>query len=241
MPTYPTQRPDLLKAVRDAAQAKIKTGGFADAKASKEEIERIGGEIARMHGGVISDAPIKSDERASQKVAMDYGGDWHSIKDLARMTIVVPTTSAIAQVVAQLRNRFTASQGRGLLQIKEVTPDQDPCGYSSTTVFVRTSNGRFGEIQVNLPEIIYAKQSADSVKKLIGESMYMTIKGKYQLEGGLGHALYEVYRVAPGTEKAKQAAELSKAYYAYFRRGGANPLEASRILEAVRGMNLPHA
>lgn len=223
----------FLKSVKDAAQSRIKAGVFADAAASKTEIEQVGQTIAAKYRGVISAAPIKSEERATQKVGMDYDGDWHSIKDLARMAIVVPTLSDCRGVLADLKRAFTASQGRGLIQGKEVTPDADPCGYSSTTVFVRTSNGRPAEIQINVPEIIYAKQSEDSVRRILGPQWFMNIKMKYQLDGGLGHALYEIYRVAPGSSRGLAAAALSKSYYAFFRQRIPSPGGASGLRKAL--------
>ncbi|MBK1838869.1 hypothetical protein JHL17_15730 [Azospirillum sp. YIM B02556] len=69
-------------------------GRLTDAAASKAEIEQIGRAIAAKYRGGVSAAPIKSDERVSEKVGTDYDGDWHSIKDLARMTIIVPTLAA---------------------------------------------------------------------------------------------------------------------------------------------------
>jgi hypothetical protein len=210
-------RAAFLKDIKDAAQSRIKTNAFAGAAAAKAEIEQVGLAIATKYRGVVSTAPIKSEERASQKVSLDYDGDWYSIKDLARMTIVVPTLATCRSVLVDLKQSFTASQGRGIIQVKDVSADADPCGYSSTTVFVRTSNGWPAEIQINVPEIIYAKQSEDSVRRILGVRWFMNIKMKYQLDGGLGHALYEIYRVAPGSEQGQAAAALSRSYYNYFR------------------------
>ncbi|SMF91203.1 hypothetical protein SAMN02982917_0152 [Azospirillum oryzae] len=228
----------FLNSIRDAAQSRIKTGVFADAAASKAEIEQVGQSIAAKYRGVISAAPIKSEERASQKVGMDYDGDWHSIKDLARMTIIVPTLADCRSVLVDLKRAFTASQGRGLIQVKEVGADADPCGYSSTTVFVRTSNGRPAEIQINVPEIIYAKQSEESVRRILGPVRFMNIKMKYQLDGGLGHALYEIYRVAPASSRGQSAAALSRSYYAFFRQTVPSPAAASGLRKALMDLGV---
>ncbi|WP_109108868.1 hypothetical protein [Azospirillum sp. TSO35-2] len=228
----------FLNRIKDAAQSRIKAGAFADAEASKAEIEQVGQGIAAKHRGVISAAPIKSMDRASQKVGIDYDGDWHSIKDLARMTIVVPTLSDCRSVLVDLKRAFTASQGRGIIQVKEVTADADPCGYSSTTVFVRTSNGRPAEIQINVPEIIYAKQSEDSVRRILGPQWFMNIKMKYQLDGGLGHALYEIHRVAPGSSRAQSAAALSRSYYAFFRQRVPSPSAAAGLRKALQDLGV---
>lgn len=236
----PTDRASFLSSIKGAAQTRIKAGAFAAAEGSKAEIEALGGAIAKKYGGVISSAPVKSMERASEKVGADYGGDWYGIKDLARMTIVVPTISSVRNVLVDLQNTFRASNGRGIIQVKEVTGDMDPCGYSSTTVFVRTSNDRPAEVQINIPEIIYAKQGEDSVKRILGQQWYINIKMKYGLVGGMGHALYEVYRVAPGSPRAQAAASLSKAYYAYFRSGMPNPAVAKGLAEQLRSFGPVH-
>jgi hypothetical protein len=227
---------DLLRSVREKAQARIKGSMFADAEASKAEIEKVGGAIAARYDGFVSQAPLKSEERASQKVAMDYEGDWYGIKDLARMTIIVPTLAQCRQVLEDIRREFTASKRRGLLQVKEVLPEGDPCGYSSLTVFVRTSNERAAEIQINIPEIIYAKQSESSVTRILGTDGYLRIKGKYQLEGGLGHVLYEIYRVSPASADGMEAAEVSKHYYAYFRAGVPDIALRGALTTAIDGL-----
>jgi hypothetical protein len=211
----------LLKDLRLAAGARIKAATYADAARSKEEIDAVAAEIARFRGGFVSTAPLKSDERATQKVTLDYRGDWHQIKDIARLTIIVPTAAACTAVVNMIQYRyFIASKGRGVLDIKIVDPERDPCGYSSTTVFVRASTGRIAEIQVNIPEIIYAKQSESSVVRTITRARYDAIKTRFQLEGGLGHHLYELVRAPTGGLNTKAVQDLSKDYYKYFRGGG---------------------
>jgi hypothetical protein len=60
------------------------------------------------------------------------------------------------------------------------------------------------------------------------------IKGRYRIDGGLGHGLYEIYRVAPASVKARQAALISKSYFNYLR-GFPNPMvyqELQRELSA---------
>lgn len=228
----------LLKDIKTKAQKKIHDDVFRDAEASKAEIEAVGEVIAKKYGGFISRAPLKSEERAGVKVASDYEGDWHGIKDLARMTLIVPTMNDCRCVLMDIGKEFTAAKKRGVIQIKEVSPDADPCGYSSITVFVRTSNGRAAEIQINMPTIIYAKQSEESVKRSIGDRNYLNIKMKYNLQGGLGHLFYEIYRVkGPDWELA---AELSKKYYAFFRSMVPNIAERQALESGVAALRARH-
>lgn len=243
MATPQTGRQTLLKDLTARAQGRIRTGAFSAAAESREEIATIGRAIADRFRGWAAIPDIKGEARASQKVGSDYGGDWMSIRDLARMTIIVPSVAECRMVVEELKRTFSAANKRGILQIKDVNPTQDPCGYSSMTVFVRTSNDRPAEIQVNTPEMIYAKQSEGTVKGILGTQAYMGIKGKYQLEGGLGHALYDVYRVAPGSSAGLASAALSKRYYNYFRAGAANLRERDSIRAALadlRGQGVGH-
>ena len=104
-------RAGFLKSIKDAAQVRIKLVVFTDATASKAEIEQVGRAIAAKYRGGVSTTPIKSDERTSEKDGTDYDGDWHSIKDLARMTIIVPTLANCRSVLADLKNAFTTPQG----------------------------------------------------------------------------------------------------------------------------------
>ena len=207
----------LLDEVREKAQGKIKDAVFRDAEASAKELAAFGELMAQKYGAIIARAPTKSEERASQKVASDYGGDWHQLKDVSRMTVIVPTLDICKSVVIEIHNYFRGNRGGSVMQVKDVSGSQDPCGYSSTTVFVRTKAGRPAEIQVNIPQIIYAKQGELSFIKTCGASTFLKIKATYQIEGGLGHALYEIYRVAPMTPAGLGAAALSRSYYEYFR------------------------
>lgn len=232
-------RKALLKDVRFAARERIKTGAFADATDSKDEIELAAAEIARFRGGFVSIAPLKSEERASQKVALDYRGDWHQIKDIARLTIIVPTLSAVTAVMNMIQYRyFVASKGRGVVDIKIIDPERDPCGYSSTTVFVRTTNGRVAEIQINVPEVIYAKQSQSSVVRTISQARYDAIRNRFQLEGGLGHHLYELFRAPKPGQNTKEIQDVSKEYYKYFRGGGFDRVKRDMIRARLQALGL---
>jgi len=171
------------------AQQRIKASVMASAQDTHAEITRIGNEIAKKLNGLVSEGPTKTLERATQKVSNDYEGDWYSIKDVARITIIVPSQALCDIALRELHARCTASKGLGVLQTKIVDPGQDECGYSGSTVFVRASNGRFEEIQVNSPQMVYAKENPEKAKKVLGQVAYLKIALKYQLPGGLGHKL----------------------------------------------------
>jgi hypothetical protein len=109
---------------------------------------------------------------------------------------------------------------------------QDPCGYSGLNFVVRLANERPGEIQVNIPEMIYGKEKEKVAREAVGDALYIGIRNKFRIEGGLGHSLYEIYRVAPAGYIGRLAAQISRSYYAYLR-GYPDMRQLSRLKEAV--------
>ena len=109
---------------------------MASAKDTHAEITKIGNEIAKKLNGLVSEGPTKTLERATEKVSNDYEGDWYSIKDVARITIIVPSQALCDVALRELQARCSASNGLGVLQTKIVDPHQDACGYSGATVFL---------------------------------------------------------------------------------------------------------
>ena len=92
---------------------------------------------------------------------------------------------------------------------------QDPCGYSGLNFVVRLPDERPGEIQVNIPEMIYGKEKEEVARDAIGVE---TLDPEQVPDrGGLGHSLYEIYRVAPAGYIGRLAAMVSRSYYAYLR------------------------
>jgi hypothetical protein len=51
----------------------------------------------------------------------------------------------------------------------------------------------------------------------VGRTKFFEIKSRYRIEGGRGHGLYEIYRVARETVEGKHAALISKHYFNYLR------------------------
>jgi len=121
---------------------------YAKAPAAKLEIDTIADEIAEMFGGQVAKAPIKSQDRATQKIMNDYDGDATKIKDLARNTIIVSPEKMDA-VAAELAKRGA--------NVKVINGTTDPLGYSGVNSTIKTQAGIFGEVQVNTPAMIYAR------------------------------------------------------------------------------------
>ncbi len=185
---------------------------YKKAPAAKIELDNLATKIADESGGTVAKAPLKSMERAQQKIDSDYGGDPTKIKDIVRNTIVVPEDQ-IPTVTAKLQDAGAA--------VKVKTADADPLGYSGVNTTLKTSNGLTGEIQVNSPEIIYAKGPPEVAKSILGEDGFNAMQERTGLPSGAGHDLYEQWRVLPEeSPEAKALAQQSRDYYNAIRSGG---------------------
>lgn len=53
--------------------------------------------------------------------------------------------------------------------IKEITPTKESLGYSGVNGTMKTASGLTGEIQVNSPEMIYAKETPANARAILGD------------------------------------------------------------------------
>lgn len=212
-----TNRPEFLSQLRNKAQQGIARRLFADANETDAELRALGTEIASKCGATPIFGPVKEQGRAEQKVQGDYGGDWYDLKDAVRMTIVAPNPISLKQVQGMIRAQCVARNGFSLLKDIEVFAHTSACGYSGLNFVISMSNHRPAEIQANIPEVMYGQMSEKLFRETIGPVKLNEIKGRYRIDGGLGHGLYEIFRVAPTGVKARQAALLSKSYFNYLR------------------------
>ncbi|WP_226648011.1 hypothetical protein [Microbulbifer variabilis] len=182
---------------------------YSMAPAAKIEIDNLADVIAAMNGGRVAKVPIKSKDRARIKIINDYGGDPTRITDLARNTIIVPKDN-IKAVVGMLQSKGAT------LKITDGT--LDPLGYSGVNSKIKTKVGLIAEIQVNSPEMIYAKESPEIAKDLLGEDVYDSIASKSPTKGGKGHELYEKWRSLDEDDPHRKDLEVeSKMYYESIR------------------------
>ena len=174
---------------------------YGKAPAAKAEIDAVADGLAAKHGGRVAKAPIKS-------------RDPTKIKDLARNTIIVEGDK-VNTVAAELANRGA--------KVKVIDGNADPLGYSGVNSTMNTKAGIPGEIQVNSPEMIYAKESEDMARILLGNDTYDAVAAKAGVPGGQGHKYYEDWRVLdPKSPEAQAIAEKSRAYYDAVRKGNGN-------------------
>jgi len=184
------------------------------AKEAGGEVDKLGKDLASKYGGVVTPLNYKSEESITRKVDNDYGGNVNELKDSVRNTVIIDNEQGIKGAIKDL------ADNPNTLRVKVQSADSDPLGYSGTIANVKMSNGLIGEVQVNSAKMIYAKEPAASAKAILGNDKYNQIAKQTGKEGGLGHKLYEEYRILDPKKDAAKMAEIankSKEYYKNFR------------------------
>jgi hypothetical protein len=220
---------------------------FAEHAAAEAECHAFGQKVADACNCELIKGPLKTLVRANEKVAKDYQGkgDWSLVKDLVRMTILARRSSLLPGVAKQIR--AMATHPWCILKDEEARAYSDPCGYSGLNfVLQRNRAGSVGltklgqprvspppdakgisnaqwaktvrmEIQANVPEVIYGKESEVDFVKALGRKLFDEIKSDCKIVGGLGHVLYEISTKAGSSQTQQTAKSLSKRYYKYLR------------------------
>lgn len=152
---------------------------------------------------------IKSESRILEKAISDYRGDVAQVADIIRNTFIVPAED-IQRVLAAVQDEFTVIKYK--LQHSNM-------GYSGHLFQVWAKDGIKAEIQVNTPQMIYAKEPA--AKTILGDKLYRQIRKESGLQCGLGHKYYEEYRIMSKAEqqsaKGRELLKLSQEYYERIR------------------------
>jgi hypothetical protein len=184
------------------------------AKAAGGEVDKLGKDLASKYGGAVTPLNYKSEESITRKVNNDYGGNVNELKDSVRNTVIIDNEQGLQSAIKDL------ADNPNTLRVKVQSSDSDPLGYSGTIANVKMSNGLIGEVQLNSAKMIYAKERPEDAKRILGDAKYNQISKQTGKEGGLGHKLYEEYRMLdPKKDAAKMAqiANKSKEYYKNFR------------------------
>jgi N12 class adenine-specific DNA methylase/adenine-specific DNA methylase len=159
--------------------------------------------------GQLIPPTLKKIERASVKLK-DEGFDAGKMRDLLRSTIVVSSYADAQTVVDEIYREFEIVKGRvknrtdQTIVAKDVVGDTGflASGYGDVLVNVMF-NGVQAEIQINVPEMLAAKDNE-------------------------GHKLYEIEREQPEGSETRRAVELAQSdYYAAASRAAASRHEAS--------------
>ncbi len=184
-------------------------GMYLAAPAAKAEIDAVADEIAKTVGGRVARAKLKSKARAIEKAIKEYNGHGSRVSDIARNTIIVPKDK-IPEVVAALKQKGA--------KIKITNVGDDEFGYTGVNSKIRTEAGIQAEIQVNTPEMIFAKEKPEIARQLLGDELYDSIADVSPVPGGKGHEFYEKARALPPDAPERESlAEESRAYYKHFQ------------------------
>ena len=253
MPTFQEELLAKQKKIMDGVQYKSGIDAFRfgpnKGQSIQEELVEAVLKIAEGIPGaeVIQPPGVKTYARASAKVVKEYGGDWAKMKDLNRCTLVVPARDGVKAAVDLVKDQFMVVRHSIRLQYLSggmtdpLNKVKNPCGYSGGTIFLKTAgtNNKKGEIQVNYPDMMYAK-SLPEFAATLGQSQVAAMWVKFApVPGGLGHKMYEVWQAQEQTPVGKGAAAACKMYYDYFRSEVRGSRQGHEVLDALRKLNLP--
>lgn len=214
----------------------------------------------------ISYGPIKTLASASRKVRDDYGGDWLQVKDAVRITVIATNGGLLTGVrkeqLVDIRQRIqsvcVASNGLSIMKNEMVTPESpnNACGYSGLNIVVRLgllpaqrTGWNFaqvampdlpGEIQGNIPAMMYGKMSAQDLCLMFSREGYEGLSADLKIEGGLSHVFYEIWRVDREGIAGLAAAALSRRYHDYLRESGARQAERGQLAADIAAFKRDH-
>lgn len=197
-----------------------------DARTLQKKAKTVGGEldsvasrIAKKNGAALTPLNFKSYDSTVRKAKSELNGivlGKNGVKDAVRTTIITDGKN-LKNVASEMGSE------KIITQLKQ--QNYTSTGYRGYLGNVKLSNGTFGEIQINTPEMIYAKEAPDIAKHVIGVDKWNEINRKTGLPGGLGHEYYEQERVLKGDDiatvtkresiQAKSREYYSKFYYSY--------------------------
>ena len=182
------------------------------AREAGNEIEKIWVNIASLLGGQVSEIDYKSANSIARKANDYYKGKIDKVKDAIRNTVIIDK-----QKIQQALDK--AKSIPGYIRINERNPDTDNLGYKGHAIIFKTKNGMYGEVQINTPEITYAKETESRGRKILGDKKYDEIAKRIGVKGGLGHKLYEEWRDLKEKSSTKRKSQIeteSKNYYKHF-------------------------
>lgn len=161
--------------------------------------------VAASVSATVTPVNVKSERRILEKATASYDGDVARVGDIIRNTFIVGKERVEATLKA-IEQAF---------EVERIKPQSTSLGYSGHLMNVWVRDGIRAEIQVNTPQMIYAKET--SARNIIGDDIYKTIRKATGLPPGMGHKYYEEWRVMTPAEKASKKGhdlvEKSRQYY----------------------------
>lgn len=190
-----------------------------EAKSAGGELDATGKRIANKYNAKITPINYKGYESMVRKANDELGGRIYAdkvgsgIKDSVRNTIITDKDN--------LKNVVGAVGSEKIIIGEVKVQNYVSSGYRGYLANVKLSNGTIGEIQINTPEMIFAKEEPKIARMVIGEAKWNEINKRTGLPGGLGHKYYEESRVIkkdnPNYEKLiEDISKKSRDYYSKF-------------------------
>lgn len=180
------------------------------AKDSESELDKIMQDLSEKNELGRTDVNLKSKDSIIRKAKDELSNDVTEVKDSIRGSLFTDDSESLRQSAEQLKG----------VADKFKYQDTD-LGYTGYLANIKMENGIYGEVQLNTPKMIYAKEV--NAKGLLGDKLFNEIKNEIGLPHGLGHKYYEEYRVIVKSDAPKdkiRAAEIMKEsteYYSKFR------------------------
>ncbi len=185
------------------------------AKEVGDEVDNVAKKLATKYKAGLTplnykgyDSMVRKANELNGNVFDGFKGH-EGVKDAVRTTIITDKKN-LENVAADLKKN-------GITQRQKVQDFTSSSGYRGYLTNVKLSNGVIGEVQINTPEMIFAKEEPAIAKMVIGEQKWNEIQKKTGLEGGLGHKYYEEERVMPKhSPERKEILRKSREYYKNF-------------------------
>jgi type VI secretion system secreted protein VgrG len=196
---------------------------YAAAHDTKKVIDATADQVkAQIPGARVAKAPLKDPDKIVDKAQREYqtkerpDGDVRKLKDIARNTIVTPPGKELDAMEKVLALHPNLKRD----EVKIIKGEENVLGYSGLNMSLPTATGP-GEIQINSPHMIYAKEKEKDARAILGDELYESVASKPGMpEGGKGHLFYEDFRTSKDPVRQAAIAEESKAYYNEVRRIG---------------------
>jgi hypothetical protein len=109
--------------------------------------------LARTLGGKTLIGNVKSIERTGEKVFLDEKLKLEEVGDVIRATVVVDDYPEWTATVKEMKRRFK------VVSAKNRVAKPKPNGYQDYVFVVKLEDGALAEVQVNVPEILEAKEA----------------------------------------------------------------------------------
>ena len=135
--------------------------GVDGSNSASRQLEDLGRYIAWRAGADYIAGPLKGSASLMKKLLFDYGGNVGSLKDVVRCTIVGNSVAIYENICAVIKSHCTTDNNYRIIKSLRVDPQKDACGYSGANIVVKLPCDLPGEIQVNIPAVMYGKFPED--------------------------------------------------------------------------------